>query len=377
MLTYSRKNPFPAKMLVNRPLTGKGSEKDIRHIELSLEGSGYTYEPGDSLAVVPTNCPELVDELIASMGASGDEMVAGNNGAPKPFREALLHDYHLSQPAPQFIALLVERSTEAEAEQLRDLLLPERAKAHHLWGGEYIDFLTHHRSIQFTPQELVACLRKLQPRLYSIASSPALYPDRVHLTVAVVRYETLGRARKGVASTYLADRVEDDTHSPCFIHSAKGFRLPAGGDAPVIMVGPGTGVAPFRSFLQERMALGATGRNWLFFGGPHEKTDFLYREEFEAMETAGLLTRLSTAFSRDQAHKIYVQHRMLEQGAEIWRWLQEGGYFYVCGDAKRMAADVDAALHAIVEKEGGKTPEAAKAYLEELKASKRLRKDVY
>lgn len=364
-------------MLVNRPLTGPGSERDIRHIELSLEGSGYGYEPGDSLGVIPTNCPEAVEELLHALHASGLEIVPGNDGTRKPFREALLHDYHIAQPSPQFIAMLAERCAELEAAHLRDLLDPEKAKGHALWGAEHIDLLQRHPAALFDPQEVVACLRKLQPRLYSIASSPTLYPDKVHLTVAVVRYETHGRKRKGVASTYLADRVEEDTHSPCFIHSAKGFRLPPEGDTPVIMVGPGTGVAPFRAFLQERMATGASGRNWLFFGDQHEKSDFLYGDEFEAMLAEGVLNRLDTAFSRDQARKIYVQHRMLENAGGLWKWLEQGAYFYICGDAKKMAVDVEAALRSIVQKEGGKSPEEALAYLEEMRKAKRLRKDVY
>ena len=378
-LAYSRKNPFPATMLVNRRITGGDSEKDVRHIELSLEGSGFLYEPGDSLGVIPTNCPEVVDDLIATLNASGMEEVPGNDGRLKPFREALLHDYHITQPARQFIAFLAEHGTDSEAAHLKELLLPERAKdlEKYLWGTEYIDFLQRHPQIQLTPQELVSYLRKLQPRLYSIASSSKVHPQSVHLTVAVVRYETYGRRRKGVASTYLADRLEEDTHSPCFIHSAKGFRLPPSADIPVIMVGPGTGVAPFRAFLQERKALGAQGPNWLFFGGQHESCDFLYGEELRALHAQGFLTRLDTAFSRDQEHKVYVQHRMLENAAEIWRWLEQGAYFYICGDAQRMAKDVEAALHAIVEEQGGHSSEDAAAYLEELKKSKRLRKDVY
>lgn len=375
--TYSRKNPFPAPMLVNRRLSGPGSEKEVRHIELSLKGSGLVYEPGDSLGIIPTNCPEVVDELIAALHTSAGEPVAGNDGRLKPLREALLHDYHITQPARQFLMLLVERG--AQSARLKQLLEPERPQELEgfLWGTEYIDFLCRHPEIRLSAQELVGFLRKLQPRLYSIASSPKLYPESVHLTVAVLRYQSHGRFRKGVASTYLADRVEEDTHSPVFVHSAKGFRLPPSGDTPIIMVGPGTGIAPFRAFLQERKAVGAKGPNWLFFGGQHERTDFLYRAELEAFRGEGVLTRLDTAFSRDQSEKMYVQHRMIEEGTEIWRWLEEGSYFYICGEAQRMARDVEEALVAIVIREGGRSLENALNYLEELKKTKRFRKDVY
>jgi sulfite reductase (NADPH) flavoprotein alpha-component len=248
----------------------------------------------------------------------------------------------------------------------------------YLWGMEYIDFLVAHQSIGFTPEEFVKLLRKLQPLLYSIASSQKANPDSIHLTIAVVRYESHGRQRLGVASSFLAERVGDTGRVPVFVHVAKGFRLPEDGNTPIIMVGPGTGVAPFRAYLQDRKVTGAKGKNWLFFGEQREKSDFLYGEEFTALLAEGVLTRLDTAFSRDQAHKVYVQNRMLENAAEIWKWIDgEGAHFYVCGDALRMAKDVDAALSVIVQKEGGKTPEEAAAYLEDLKKTKRYKRDVY
>ncbi len=376
---YSRKNPFPSKLLVNRKLTLEGSEKETRHVELSLEGSGLAYEVGDSVGVLPTNCPDLVEDLIRALRATGDEMVPGNDGTPKPLRAALFSDYHITQPSKQFVQAFVERGGEEHAPLLLQLLDPDRSDdlEAYLWGLEYIDLLTDHPSIRFTPEEFVKLLRKLQPRLYSIASSQKANPDSVHLTVALVIYKTHGRLRKGVCSTYLIQRVPLGAPAPVFVHSAKGFRLPEDGDTPIIMVGPGTGVAPFRAFLQERKATGARGRNWLIFGEQHEKSDFLYREEMNAMQADGVLTRLTTAFSRDQAYKIYVQHRMLENAGEIWKWLEEGACFYVCGDAKRMAKDVDAALTEIVEKQGGKTHEQACEYVEAMKKQKRYKRDVY
>jgi sulfite reductase (NADPH) flavoprotein alpha-component len=375
---YSRKNPFPSQLVVNRKLTLDGSEKETRHFEFSLEGSGVVYEVGDSLGVLPKNCRDLVDEIIRALHATGNEPVPGNDGAVKTLGEALLADYQITQPSKQFIQALAERGGEGTS-LLREFIETDRKQdlEAHLWGMEYIDFLVAHPSVKFTPEEFVKFLRKLQPRLYSIASSLKANPEAVHLTVAIVRYESHGRKRKGVTTTYLAERVEPGGRVPVFVHTAKGFRLPEDGCTPIIMVGPGTGIAPFRAFLQERKATGATGRNWLFFGEQHEKSDFLYRAEFEAMKNEGVLTRLDTAFSRDQAQKIYVQHRMLENAGKIWKWLEEGAHFFVCGDAKRMAKDVDVALHSIVEKEGGRTGEQAAEYVEDLKKAKRYKRDVY
>lgn len=376
---WSRKNPFPAPLLVNRKLTGSNSEKDTRHYEISLAGSGLTYEVGDSLGIFPTNDPELVNEIIAALNATGDEPVPAADGGTKTLREALIQDYAIKEPSKQFLAALVEKAGDG-APLLRELITdPERKKdlEEYLWGMEYIDFLLAHPSVSFTPEEFVKLTRKLIPRLYSIASSIKAHPEQVHLTVATVRYECHGRKRKGVASTMLAERVPVGSTIPVFFHVAKGFRLPEDGNTPIIMVGPGTGVAPFRAYLQERKATGAKGKNWLFFGEQREKEDFLYREEFEQLQKKGILTRFDTAFSRDQAQKIYVQHRMLENGAEIWKWLEEGAHFFVCGDASRMAKDVDAALLSIVEKHGCKSPEEAALYVEALKKEKRYKRDVY
>lgn len=375
---YSRKHPFPAKLLVNRKMSLEGSEKDTRHIELSLAGSQLIYECGDSLGVYPTNCPDLVEEIIRSLGFAGDETVPGNDGTPKPLRDALLADYVITQPQKKFLQAIAEKAGDSSP-LLNDLLQPEKKKEleEYLWGLECIDFLFDHPSVRFAPEEFVGLLRKLQPRLYSIASSQKAYPEAVHLTVASVRYESHGRKRKGVASTFLAERCTEGTVVPVFVHVAKGFRLPEDGDTPIVMVGPGTGIAPFRAFLQDRKASGAKGANWLFFGEQRRKSDFLYQDEFEAFQSEGLLTRFDTAFSRDQAFKIYVQDRILENAAEVWKWLEDGAHFFVCGDAARMAKDVDTALHRIVQEQGGKTPDEAAAFIEELKKSKRYKRDVY
>jgi len=375
---YSRKNPFPARLNVNRKLSQAGSEKETRHIELDIEGSGLVYECGDSIGVFPKNDPELAEEIVRAIEATGNEQVPGNEGTPKPLRAALIEDYQITQPSRQFIQTIAERGGDG-ASFLRELLNPLRRHdlEQHLWGLEYIDFLRAHRlSAHFTSEEFVKLLRKLQPRLYSIASSQKAFPTSAHLTVTVLRYESHGRNRKGVASTFLAERVGDRV--PLFVHTAKGFRLPEDGNTPIIMVGPGVGVAPFRAYLQERKASGAAGKNWLFFGEQRRTADFLYEEEFKEFQADGVLTRLDTAFSRDQAHKVYVQHRILENAAEIWKWIDgDGAHFFVCGDAARMAKDVDAALLKIVETEGGKTADEAATYMEELKKAKRYKRDVY
>jgi len=375
---YTRKNPFPARLCVNRMLSGAGSEKETRHFELEIEGSGLVYECGDSIGIFPKNDPELVEEILRVLGASGDAETKGNDGRPKALRAALIEDYQITQPSAQLVQAIAQRGGEG-ASFLRDLHDPLRRHdlEQYLWGMEIIDFLrSHHSSVHFTTEEFVKLLRKLQPRLYSIASSQKAHPESVHLTVAIVRYESHGRERKGVATTYLAERVGERVLF--FVHSAKGFRLPADSDTPIIMVGPGTGVAPFRAYLQDRKATGARGKNWLFFGEQRRGSDFLYEEEWKALQAEGILTRLDTAFSRDQAEKVYVQHRLLENAAEIWKWIAgEGAHFYVCGDAARMAKDVDAALLKIVEREGGKTADEAAEYVEELKKTKRYKRDVY
>ncbi|MBG88560.1 MAG: sulfite reductase subunit alpha [Verrucomicrobiales bacterium] len=374
---YNRKNPFPAKLLVHRMLTKEGSLKDTRHFEISLEGSGLEYEVGDALAVCPTNCPELVDEIITALGASPDTMVPLPKEGEAPLKEALTKNYVVTQPNGKLIAAVAEKTGDAE---LTALLEKENKPklTEWLWGREVIDLLLGYPDAKFEPAEFALLLRKLQPRLYSIASSIKAHPGEVHLTVAAVRYHSHGRDRKGVCSTYLCDRVDiNSTDVPVFVQTSHGFRIPTNPDTPMIMVGPGTGIAPFRAFLEERKAIGAQGKNWLFFGEQRRDFDYLYQEEFESYLEEGVLTRLDTAFSRDQEHKIYVQDRMKENAAEIWKWLEQGAHFYVCGDAARMAKDVDAALHKLVETEGGRSEEEAVVFVKQLRKAKRYQRDVY
>ena len=374
---YSRANPFPGKLVVNRRLSGPESKKDTRHFEIDLTGWGLSYEVGDSLAVYAMNDLQLADEIIHALGATGDEQVPRPKGPTTTLREALLRDYGITQPTPKFLKAITARANSSTL--LKDLLQPGRKEDldRYLWGMEVIDFLNEHPSAKFSPQEFVGLLTKLQPRLYSVASSLKAYPEQVHFIVDVIRYESHGRVRKGVCSSFLAERV-DDVPVPVFPSVAKHFHLPENPDTPIIMVGPGTGVAPFRAYLQERKAIGAKGKNWLFFGSQHEKCDFAYGEEFEAFKKEGLLTRLDCAWSRDQPEKIYVQHRMRDNAAEIWKWLDaEGAHFFVCGDARRMAKDVDAALRKIVQEHGGKSFEEANEYVEKLKSEKRYKRDVY
>ena len=371
---YTRANPFPGKLIVNRRLN-PGSQKDTRHFEVDLTGWGLSYEVGDSMAIYPSNDPVLVDEVLLHIGATGDETVPSTTkGQSVPLREALFRQYSITQPTPKFLKAIAQRASGAPL--LNELMHPDRKADldNYLWGMEVIDFLHEHRSIKFAPEEFVGLLSKLQPRLYSIASSLKAFPDQVHFIIDVVRYESHGRQRKGVCSTFIAERAET---VPVYPTSSK-FRMPEDPQTPMIMVGPGTGIAPFRAFLQERRAIGAKGKSWLFFGSQKESCDYFYKEDFDQLKKEGYLTRIDCAFSRDQEHKIYVQHRMLENAAELWKWIDgEGAHFFVCGDAKRMAKDVDAALRKIIEQEGGKTPDEAGEYMEKLKADKRYKRDVY
>lgn len=372
---YTRTNPFPGKLTVNRSLCGEGSDKDTRHFEIDLTGWGLSYEVGDSMTVWATNDPALVDEILKAICASGDEKVKSPKGETT-LREALLRDCRITQTTPKFLKMIAERASAAPL--ITELLDPERKEDldRYLWGMEVIDFLLEHPSIKISAQDFVDVLAKLQPRLYSIASSLKAHPDQVHFTIDVVKYTSHGRQRKGVCSSFLAERA-DNVPIPVFPNVSK-FRLPEDGNTPIIMVGPGTGVAPFRAYLEERKAVGAKGKNWLFFGSQKAACNYFYREEFDEMQTDGFLTRLDLAWSRDQEKKVYVQDRMMENAAEIWKWLDgEGAHFYVCGDARRMAKDVDAALRKIVAEHGGKDPDAANEYVEKLKSDKRYKRDVY
>jgi sulfite reductase (NADPH) flavoprotein alpha-component len=373
---WTRANPFPGKLVVNRRLSSDDSEKDTRHFEIDLTGWGLSFEPGDSVAVYATNDPVLVDEIIRALGAKGDEPVPAAK-TTKPFREALLRDYSITQPPPKFLKAIAERASAAP--MLTELLDPDRKQDldNFIWGMETIDFLIDHPSAKFKPEEFVLLLNKLQPRLYSVASSLRVFPDQVHFIVDIIRYESHGRVRKGVATAFLAERA-DNVPVPVYPSSAKHFHMPEDPNIPLIMIGPGTGIAPFRAFLQDRQATGAKGKNWLFFGAQREKCDYAYKEDWERFTGDGLLTKLDCAWSRDQTHKVYVQNKMLEHAAEIWKWIDsEGAQFFVCGDAKRMAKDVDAALRKIVQEHGGKSVDEANAYVEKLKNEKRYKRDVY
>jgi sulfite reductase (NADPH) flavoprotein alpha-component len=376
-LVCSRTNPHSARLKTNRRLNGLGSAKDTRHFEIMLGESGLCYEVGDALGVMPENCPVLVEELLAALHFNGDEAVKDANSNESTLHEALLKTWVITQPPLGFIQAAAERSGNAE---LAGMLGPNQKRALEDWlyGRDLVDVLRACPGAKFAPEEFTSFLRKLQPRLYSISSSPKAHPGEVHLTIVTVRYGAHGREKKGVASCWLADRVVPGESSvPVFVQTSHGFRLPADNARAVIMVGPGTGIAPFRAFVEERRACGARGGNWLFFGDQRRASDFLYEEELLAMQKEGHLSRLALAFSRDQAEKIYVQNRMLESAAELWSWLEEGAHFYVCGDAKRMAKDVDAALHQVVVMAGGKTQEQASEYVARLKSEKRYQRDVY
>lgn len=374
---YSRARPFGATLKVNRRLNRDGSDKDTRHFEISLEGSGLTYEAGDALGVIPENDAGLVTAITSRLGASGEEIVTLSAGGTASFREVLMRQVVVTSVSDSLIQEAALRGGNAD---LTALLAPDRKAELEAWkhGRDVLDVLEACPKAAFAPGELTGMLRKLQPRLYSISSSPKAHPGEVHLTVAVVRYDTHGRRRSGVCSGFLADRVTlAETPVPVFVQTSHGFRLPADGAVPIILIGPGTGIAPFRAFLEERRATGAGGSNWLFFGDQRKSVDFLYEEEMVAMQQEGFLTRLDLAFSRDQAEKVYVQHRMLEHATELWLWLERGAHLYVCGDAKRMAKDVDAALHRVVEIAGGRTPAQASEYVAAMKSAKRYQRDVY
>lgn len=381
---YSKTNPFLARISENRLLNAEGSAKETRHFVVDIQGSGLSYTVGDSLGVFATNRAEEVVELLTLLGATGDELVSPamlKLEQPITLREALTSRLALAGPTPKLLKTLVEKATAAdEKAKLEELVAPENKEALKPWleQRQYIDILTEFPSAKLSPQELVDLQRKLMPRLYSIASSPRVSPQGVHLTVAIVRYETNGRDRVGVASSFMADRVDvGETPVPVFVANSH-FGLPEDhASKDIIMVGPGTGIAPFRAFVQERAGQGGSGRNWVFFGDQHEATDFLYADEWKNYVANGDVQKLDLAWSRDQAEKVYVQDKMRESGAELWAWLQSGAIFYVCGDAKRMAKDVDQALHDIVIEHGGLSTDEATAYVKELKKDKRYQRDVY
>ena len=367
--------PLPASFAAARRLNRGGSEKDTRHIVFDIAGSGLSYEPGDSFGVHAANCPELVEAVIERLGAGAGDEVDCPDGSRRSLAEALTLVCDIGRPSDGAVEVLASRAPD-HGESQRLQALAEGYPGAQPEEADLLDLLIAFPSARPPVQELVSALSPLQPRLYSIASSPRQHQGEVHLTVAAVRYRRNGRLRKGIASTFLAERASRGAEVPVFIQAARGFRLPPDGDAPVIMIGPGTGVAPFRAFLQERRARGEAGRNWLFFGDQRRDADFLYEEELRSYERDGLLTRLDTAFSRDQAERVYVQHRMRERSAELWSWLEEGASLYVCG-AARMARDVDAALAAIIARQGRRGLGEAKSYLATLGRDGRYLRDVY
>ena len=380
---FNKDNPFPALITENRLLSKPVSLKETRHFVVSIAGSGMHYKAGDSLGVYPTNHPGDVDAILQCLGAVGDEPVSPamlKLHEPIALREALHSRMALNGPTSKILNTLFVRAKDAtEKVKLMSLLAPEAKESltSYLENHEYVDILAQFPSAKITPQEFVDHLRKLMPRLYSIASSPREYPSEIHLTVAVVRYEINQRRRFGVCTTFMADRTPVGSATvPVFV-SHSHFAPPEDLSKDVIMVGPGTGIAPFRAFVQDRVAAHASGRNWLFFGDQQRSGDFLYEEEWSEYLVSGGLARLDTAWSRDQEAKVYVQDRILESAAEMWAWLREGAHFYVCGDAKHMAKDVDAVLHNVIARQGGMTPEQAIEYVKQMKKDKRYQRDVY
>lgn len=368
---YTRQHPLNAPLVINQRLNANGAEREIRQFGFDLSNSDFSYEAGDALGVWPTNCPELVGDMLNALKLSPSTMVTVKDHGDIALVDALSHHYEIARITPDLLKFVQTRSASST---LASLMADEKTLKDWLWGKQIIDVLQTY-PIKVEASEWLAVLKRLQPRLYSISSSPKTHPNQVHLTVSTVRYGK-DNARGGVCSTFMADRA-GDINVPIFLQRSAHFRPPKNPDAPLIMVGPGTGIAPFIAFLQERQATAAPGKNWLFFGEQHAATDFYYREELETLQQAGVLTRLDTAFSRDQADKIYVQHRMLEQGEQLWQWLQQGAHFCVCGDASRMAKDVDAALKNIIQTHGKMTAEAAADYVAKMAQEKRYVRDVY
>jgi sulfite reductase (NADPH) flavoprotein alpha-component len=379
---YSRKNPFQAELIRHDRLTGQGSSKDTRHFVLSLAGSGLTYTPGDSLGAFGRNSPELVDELIGLLGFDPGSRVTNGKCQAATFREALLREYTVNRANRKVMSGLAERIPQGESRnRLMEIIDNSEVLSEYIDTRDYVDILKDFPDARFeSPEAFLAQLSPVVPRLYSIASSHDAHPGEVHLCVAVVRYDTHGRPKKGLASGFLADHADLFVKNiPVYVQESRSFRLPKDRATDIIMCGPGAGIAPFRAFLEQRILEDATGRNWLFFGEQHRATDYLYAPEWAEYQERGKLHRLDLAFSRDQSYKIYMQHRMREQAKELWSWLRGGAYFYVCGDAKHMAKDVHQALIDIAQKEGGMTPEAAAEYVNVtlMRTEKRYLRDVY
>jgi len=369
---WTKENPFVAELLVNQKITGRRSEKDVRHIELSLEGSELTYKPGDALGVWFTNDAALVDEILTITGADGSALVTTANGEVT-LTDALTNHFELTQAYPGFVTKVAELTGDTSYTSLSD----DKASLRTAVGDRQIADILRANPVTLTADQLAVALRPLQPRLYSIASSQTELPDEVHTTVAVVRYAVDGAAREGGASGFIGSRSEPGDTVRVYIEPNDHFRLPVDPETPVIMIGPGTGIAPFRAFLQERDATGASGKSWLFFGNPHFTEDFLYQVELQDYLSRGTLTKLNVAFSRDQAHKIYVQDKLRKHATELYQWIQDGAHIYICGDGQRMAKDVHTALLEIVSEQAGLDPEGAEVLLDDLRASGRYQRDVY
>lgn len=368
---YSKQQPLVAELQVNQKITGRNSTKDVRHIEISLADSGLTYQPGDALGVYFKNDPQVVSAILTATGLAADSPVT-LDGTTLSIEHALIEQLELTQSYPSFVE---KYATAIGNSELQTLATDKVLLREFLSTRQTQDVILQYPG-SLTAQQLVDSLRKQQPRLYSIASSQAEVGEEVHLTVGVVRYDAFGASHLGGASGYLAERLAEGDHVRVFVEHNDNFRLPDH-DTPVIMVGPGTGIAPFRAFLQERDNAGATGQNWLFFGNPHFTQDFLYQVELQDYLKRGVLAKLDVAFSRDQAHKVYVQDKLLAKGAEIWDWLQQGAHFYICGDGSKMARDVHEALLQIAIQHGGLSADDAAEYVEQLRESKRYQKDVY
>ncbi|WP_020171650.1 sulfite reductase subunit alpha [Gordonia polyisoprenivorans] len=371
---WGRKNPYPATIVANTVLSGPGSDKEVRHLVISLGDSGITYEPGDGISIAPVNDAALVERVISRLGATGDEPITDRKST-RTLRDALTRQYEIATPSKYLVDYIASRSQDPELLHLVSTGDKEALDAW-LWGKDVLDLLEVDPSLTITPEELLAELRPLAHRVYSISSSPRAHQGTVHITMATVRYRSGERERGGVCSTFLADRRHDGDTVDIFITPNKSFRLPAD-DAATIMIGPGTGIAPFRAFLHERQARGCSGRNWLFFGDRHHATDYLYADEIDQFRADGVLTRVDLAFSRDQDRKVYVQDRMREQGAELFAWLESGAHLYVCGDATRMARDVETTLTEIIAEHGSRSADQAGDYLDQLKKDKRYLRDVY
>lgn len=369
---YTKEAPLTASFAVNQKITGRASDKDVRHIEIDLGDSGLRYQPGDALGVWYENDPALVQELLALLWLKGDESVTVHDQT-MTLADALQQHFELTVNTPQ----IVEQYGKLSRDETLLEMVSDKAKLQHYAQSTPIVDMVRRAPIELNADQLTGLLRPLTPRLYSIASSQAETDTEVHITVGAVRYEIDGRARAGGASSWLADRVEEDGEIRVFIEHNDNFRLPANPDAPVIMIGPGTGIAPFRAFMQQRDNDGASGKNWLFFGNPHFTEDFLYQVEWQRFVKDGLLTRIDLAWSRDQAQKVYVQDKLRAQGAEVWRWIEEGAHIYVCGDANRMAKDVENALLDVVSEHGGMDRETADEFLSELRIERRYQRDVY